>query len=711
MSSTLPRNRPTSERRRRILGASALGASCGGLVNAWGQPGTPGAPKDLAHAFDTVRDRMRVDALAESGPGQAAQMLSSQAADGSWKDVDYADQGVGSWRPMAHLERLRRMARALAEPAPAARANEMASAMARGLDYWLTRKPRSGNWWHNTIGQQRELVRIVLLAPQALPPELTQQLLAQLVDPTMVPADQATGQNRVWYATQQLVRGAVARQPADLAAASSALSSTVRITLDEGIQPDFSFHQHGPQLYSGGYGLGLMNDVTQAASWLHATPWALPADALEVLARFGLEGVAPLARGQWLDWSARGREFTREEPRPLPQQLAATLSRLAPLLPTRQAELASTAQALKRGEPAVTGTRAYWRSDFLVHHTGKVYMSLKMCSARTVGTESGNGENLRGFWLPFGVTYLLKRGDEYEGLPPVWDWSALPGLTAPDVVPQFNGYQRHDARFVGALAVGDTAVAVMDVDKGGLRAQLAWFFVGDMLVAMGTGIRCTLPQPVWTTLNQCRLRGPVHTDQGALANPTAPLPERTRWLWHDGLTYLFNEGDAPRLTSAQRTGVRSAINATGGSNQSRAEVMLLQLPHGTRPADGSFSYSIWGGADTPAQAAQPPVVEKPINHTAQQSVRDSAGKRSMAVLRSGGRLDLGNGDWLEVSAACLLHCRAEGRNLSVTVADPTRAAASLTLTLRRASGKSSSASVNIPQSASQPYSATLTLSA
>ncbi|MDT7835867.1 polysaccharide lyase family 8 super-sandwich domain-containing protein [Aquabacterium sp. OR-4] len=701
--------RPSTPRRH-LLAAPALAAGLAVWARAAGKGALAAAPAGATAAqFRQLRERMRADALAESGPGAAAEMLARQAADGSWKDVDYADQAVGNWRPMAHLERLRRMARALAEPVPPQ--GEMATALERGLDFWLGRKPRSENWWHNTIGQQRELVRILLLSPDALPPALMKRLLAELVDPSMVPAEQATGQNRVWYASQQIVRGAVAQQADDVAAGSRGVASTLRITLDEGIQPDHSFHQHGPQLYSGGYGLALLVDVVQVAAWLHELPWALPTDALNVLSDYALQGMAPLARGNWFDWSARGREFTRVEHRPLPAQLAAALTRLAPLVPQHRAAVDRTAQALQRGAPAATGTRAFWRSDFLVHHTPQAYFSLKLSSARTVGTESGNGENLQGFWLPFGVTYLLKRGDEYDGMPPVWDWSALPGLTAPDVVPQFKGYQRHDARFVGVLAVGDAAVAVMDVDKAGLRAQLAWFFMGDLMVAMGTNIRCNLPQPVWTTLNQCRLRGPVHTDQGALASPAVPLPERTRWLWHAGLTYLFDEGAAPQLARTQRTGERSAINTMAVAGVSSAEVMLLRLAHGSRPQGSAYRYGVWAGADNPAQAARAPRVEQISDDLGLQAIRDPGGNRHMAVLRGAGRLDLGRGDWLDVSGACLLHCRAEGRSLAVTVADPTRSSAPLALTLRRANGKTSSASANIARDPAKPYSATLTLMA
>ena len=92
----------------------------------------------------------------------------------------------------------------------------------------------------------------------------------------------------------------------------------------------------------------------------------------------------------------------------------------------------------------------------MVQQAESGYFSVKMVSSRTIGTESGNGENLLGFWLPFGLTYLVQRGDEYDGLPVVWDWSRLPGVTAPAEVPPFSGLLRHESHFVGGLGQGRT---------------------------------------------------------------------------------------------------------------------------------------------------------------------------------------------------------------------------------------------------------------
>ena len=64
----------------------------------------------------------------------------------------------------------------------------------------------------------------------------------------------------------------------------------IRIRTDEGIQRDFSFHQHGPQLYNGGYGLTFMIDMCNYATVLAGTRYAFAHDKLSLLADHLFEG-------------------------------------------------------------------------------------------------------------------------------------------------------------------------------------------------------------------------------------------------------------------------------------------------------------------------------------------------------------------------------------------------------------------------------------
>ena len=702
----LPRRHlPEQQRRQLLQGLAALAAT-----SAWNGPASAAADNAPAPGmFALVLSRMRSDYMAEGGPGEAQRFAAAIAADGSWADVDYADRGMGDWRPMAHLVRLRRIARALVEPGQALYGSQAGrDALNLGLRAWLQRKPISDNWWHNTIGQQRELARVLVLSRPLLDSSAAAQAIDLLQDPGMVPAAQATGQNLTWYATQQLLRGAWREDAGDLARGSAALASTLRITLDEGIQPDFSFHQHGAQLYTGGYGLGFLQDNVQIGAWLGGTPWALPNAGLALLADYAMQGVVPLLRGrQWLDWSARGREFTRAESVPRPKLVAGVLAQLSSLLPARGAELKATATRIEAGAaPTSTTNRCYWRSDFMVHQTPSAYMSVKLCSARTVGTESGNGENLLGFWLPFGVTYLLRRGDEYDGLPPVWDWSALPGLTAPAVVPSLKGYQTHPSQFVGGLSDGEAGLATMALDKLQTTGRLSWFFLGDTMVAMGAGIRSTHDQPVSTTLNQCRWNGPVHTGAGELKDGEGRVALGSgRWAWHDGLTYVLLDGPDVWIQRERRTQVTNAINTALGSTATDARVLTLAMPHGQRPQAARYAYAVSAAAARPAQTTVDVDLAILANTEAMQAVRHKATGRTLAVLHTAGALPLGDSATLTVDAPCLVMASPKAGSWVIQLADPTRRAASIRLTLQRQGQDAQRTELKPPAQRDLPYTA------
>ncbi len=98
----------------------------------------------------------------------------------------------------------------------------------------------------------------------------------------------------------------------------------------------------------------------------------------------------------------------------------------------------------------------------------------------------------------------MPTGTEYEGIFPVWDWTALPGTTSRlgvEGAPLWQDVKHYGkTSFVGgATESGSRAltVSVMDfqsADCGGedegisIFAQKAWFFLDSGVVAMTTNI-------------------------------------------------------------------------------------------------------------------------------------------------------------------------------------------------------------------------------
>ena len=84
----------------------------------------------------------------------------------------------------------------------------------------------------------------------------------------------------------------MARSPALVAEAVDASFAELTIVGpgQEGIQADFSFHQHGALLNSGGYGQAFTFEAARFVIDAHARRFAAPADRVAILAGYILDG-------------------------------------------------------------------------------------------------------------------------------------------------------------------------------------------------------------------------------------------------------------------------------------------------------------------------------------------------------------------------------------------------------------------------------------
>jgi chondroitin AC lyase len=314
----------------------------------------------------------------------------------------------------------------------------------------------------------------------------------------------------------------------------------------------------------------------------------------------------------------------------------------------------------------LVGTRFFWRSDYLVHRRPTFMASLKLSSNRVIGAELVNSENLSGYHIADGATYFYRRGDEYADVFPVWDWRRLPGVTClQSPVPPFKTSQV--ARdFIGGLSDGSVAVAVMDYERDGVKAHKAWFFAGDSVLCLGSGISSKVSGPVATSINQCLLRGEVSTlsPQGV----RSPLPKGARELSgvhaleHDGWTYTVFDGGVLRLESGPVTGNWHRVfnNPDSPAKDLTKELFTLWFDHGKTPKEAVYAYLVGPTGSPCAFGAW-------HNEPALQSATLVGG--SFAVVFWGaGETRLPDGRTLSVNQPCLVLVTKEG----IRVCDPTQ---------------------------------------
>lgn len=98
-------------------------------------------------------------------------------------------------------------------------------------------------------------------------------------------------------------------------------------------------------------------------------------------------------------------------------------------LPTGRQEAfqALADRAAGRPAPPLVGNRHFFRSDMMVHHREGWYAFARMYSTRTFNTDglSGTDDGLLSHYLAEGATCLMRHGNEYAGLYPVWDWQRI----------------------------------------------------------------------------------------------------------------------------------------------------------------------------------------------------------------------------------------------------------------------------------------------
>ncbi len=561
-----------------------------------------------------------VKAARDRGDGLARRLQE----DGTWPEINYKDDVRTGWSPAGHPGRVRMLAKASAVTEGD---EKYFAAASKALDYWIKHDPQCANWWYNVINTPRELVDILTLIGDRLTDEQRAALDRMAARATLGHSGVHTGQNLIWQARTAMFRGCLNRDPELVTEAVKRIAGEIVVTMKEGIQHDWSFHQHGAQLYSGGYGAAYMSDCSQLAWMLRNTWWGLSEEKREILARYVLDGQQWMYCGGTMNYSCDGRGISRRKssrPATRPGGLLKAARYLLETCPKQRDELQ---QLLDRHDPEkkvepLTGTKVFWRSDFMVHRSEDLYFSVKFASKRTLLTEAGNGENLKGKHLCDGMTLIMRRGDEYHNIFPVWDWRKLPGVTCRDegdLRPKDWRAGTGETDFAGGCVASFPVGMLGSAPSGGvaafdyrsdatdkaLRAKKAWFVFGGTMVALGAGITDPTDAGVTTTINQCHLRG----DVTILSKPaTRTLPRGVHALKnvdaieHDGVQYIFPQPTDVTVSIKEQVGTWHAINNQYDEKAVKLPVFSAWIDHGKKPVDASYAYVVKAAQQPLAQA-------------------------------------------------------------------------------------------------------------
>lgn len=591
--------------------------------------------------------------------------------EGRWSDIKYSDNQPGQWQLSIHLNRVRSLALCLSKGRYSGQqAAETRKTISLALRGWFAHRYQSKNWWHNEIGVPQMMRDILVLLKEDLTQEERTNCLQILAQHKV----KGTGANLVWSADLGLHYGALTNDTALMRHCRDTILTVIKISTAEGVQPDFSFHQHGRRLQMYHYGGAFLVDDVRLAWQLQGTSLAFPKEKIAVLTGFVLKGWQWMTRGIHTVPGTIDRAASRKN-----ALRSADIRLLIPLLYSVNPDSVAAFRRLLRtqnGQEAVKGYRYFPYSDFTAFQQPQYSFFLKTASTRTLLTESINEENLKGDLLNGGDAYFIANGNEYDNFLPFWDWDRLPGMT------NFNGEGKRKILpqiFVGNVSNGSSGLAVMDyaVQKGAqiLQAKKVWASWKNTTVALIAGLQpAELQNGTFTTLEQSRWQAPVTVNRtGNILKEGPPAEQPVNWVHHQNFVYLPLENDSMTVDLKDVEGSWYDINHSESKTVLHDKSFMVSLLHQKSTSGYVIGYA--PSAKAAAAIARRPSWAVLRNDTLCQAVRFSDGTLLAAFYKEG-TID---SKTISVDRPCLfLENRLHG-----FVSDPSHRGGLLTITVRQ----------------------------
>ncbi|MBO9618297.1 MAG: lyase [Niabella sp.] len=274
----------------------------------------------------------------------------------------------------------------------------------------------------------------------------------------------------------------------------------------------------------------------------------------------------------------------------------------------------------------VDGVTVMPYSGLLTYRRGDAFATVKGYNKYVWDYEAGKGENNLGRYLSYGML-VTAQGDEKEGFDGMgmalnegFDWSMLPGATTkklpadkilyyPQADPKYvEGKHRNFSESVVAsgLKQGTNGLFALDLrddvfpdtDRSlfdnSFRAKKTWFFIGDEIICLGSGIRNNDNRyATVTTLFQYRAdeKRNNYFNGKPIAQKTATEQKADGGYFTDqnGLQYIIPKGQQLRWVQGPQQSYQWK-----NASYSPVEGTYLKawLDHGTHPAGGGYEYEI-----------------------------------------------------------------------------------------------------------------------
>ena len=559
--------------------------------------------------FEVIRNRV-VDELLklDIASGELDEILGLMQTDGSFIDINYDDLSRTAGFPhRRHTRRLVDLARAYAKTDHAFHGrSEVLDKIILSLEYWAQHDFFGDNWHNNQITTPTNLVNVMLLVGDQLPMGLVDRLQPMIGRAHMNASGARPSGDRI------VIAGILAKNLLFIGDRQK-FDEIIRIIEGEikfstgkrGMQHDYSFHHRIDRVnntVSYGYGK-YANAFGEWSFYVSKTRYAFSLEKINHLVDYYLDGIyKQLVYGIYPDISVKNRSISHRQT--FEPKGTLEIERLLHSTNHRRAELEEVMQ-LRQGDrkPSKSFCKFFWQTEHFVFQRPNYYTTVRMFSTRNQNMEVPyNGPGKTTHHRADGTNYIVRRGDEYLNIWPVYDWQKISGATIMQKshLPSPDQIRKEGLTgFVGAVEDGMFGAVAFDFRSphDGLTARKAWFFFDNEYLCLGSDIYSRPNLPVITTINQTLLEGSVMVStlgETKTLNPGFYALENVDWLHHDGIGYVPIQPPLVHMSNQTEKGSWSAITDQKNipTTVIEKDVFSLWIDHGPSPDSARYAYLI-----------------------------------------------------------------------------------------------------------------------
>lgn len=461
--------------------------------------------------FDKMLDNIKSEYTQNPNKKNIDDIRKSLKVDGSFTGIDYTikDKDLRS-----HLSKMSRLAQAYSNSSNTYYQDQSVyNDYVKSIEFWITTNHTPSNWWYRHIAYPKEMNKGLVFVIEEIKTK-NPTLYRKIIDYqewAYLQQDHMEGANGADKTIGAFV-AAVAEKDANLLKQFSDLMKRLTSIQEggEGIEKDYGFYSHsgnGRQIYTFGYGKEYLKSVLDYFVFTKGTQYNV--QTLVNLEKMVIDHVQYLFHAGNYDPNPTGRYNNTFE---YMDDLKNIVTKMVALNTANKSALQDAHDRMSGQKKDLEGNKMFWRGDYMAHKRSNFLSTVRMTSTRTVGAEAGNNSGNYNYYAGAGVNYTIHTGNEYNGTyfskfnPRQFPGTTVEQNTITLPVPNWGKEGKNNNDFAGGVSDGKNGASAMIYDKQGITANKSWFFIGNLVLALGSEISQTNgTSDVYTTLNQTNL--------------------------------------------------------------------------------------------------------------------------------------------------------------------------------------------------------------